>query len=316
MRSRAVTFLPLLLGLGALGPAARAQCPTEPRLDNFTGAGSMACPCFVEGEEAGAVFDLPAGEFPIEILKVGIGWGSQFGGNPDQLEAAIHVYEGGLSAPGAPIFTLEGPQLVDGVINEFDLEPIPGEIVIGSGPFLVALEFLNENQGQFFAPSVIHDGNGCQPGRNAIFAIPGGWLDACAAGLTGDWVFYVFYRKLGCTDGAGSIPDGGDVPGSPLRLTRLGSGQVRLEWSPSCASEDSNYAVYRGTLGGFTTHTPMTCSTGGATTVTISPGAGNRYYLVVPLNDTQEGSYGRDGTGAERQPSASPCRPEQAIACP
>ena len=102
--------------------------------------------------------DLPPGDFPIEILKVGIGWGSVFGGAPDSLEQAIHIYEGGLPNPGAPMFSLLGPVLVDGVINEFDLEPLPGEIIIDSGPFTVTLEFFNQNANDVFAPTVVHDG--------------------------------------------------------------------------------------------------------------------------------------------------------------
>ena len=45
---------------------------------------------------------------------------------------------------------------------------------------------------------MVHDGNGCIPGRNVIFAIPGGWTDACVAGLSGDWVVQVTYRQVNC----------------------------------------------------------------------------------------------------------------------
>ncbi|MCH8243719.1 MAG: hypothetical protein IH897_14080, partial [Planctomycetes bacterium] len=78
--------------------------------------------------------------------------------------------------------------------NEYNLEPVPGDIIINSGPFTVTLEFMNANAQDIYAPSVVHDGNGCQPGKNVIFAIPGGWMDACAAGVTGDWVMYAVYR--------------------------------------------------------------------------------------------------------------------------
>jgi hypothetical protein len=171
-----------------------AQCPEEPPLFNFTGAGTVACPCFVPYEQAGAVLTAPPSHYPLEILRVGVGWGSLSGGNPQQIENAIHVYAGGLPHPGLPIFTLLGPQLTDGVINEFDIEPIPGEVSVASGPFTVTLEFLNSNAGDIFAPTVVHDGNGCQAGKNVVYAIPGGWKDACTLGITGDWVFYVVYR--------------------------------------------------------------------------------------------------------------------------
>jgi hypothetical protein len=184
-------------------PRAGAQCPPQAQIQNFTGAGRVTCPCFVSGEQAGAVLTAPPADYPLEILRVGIGWGSTFGGTPPSLEEAIHVYEGGLPDPGAPIFTLEGPVLNDGAINQFDLEPIPGEIVIDSGPFAVTLEFLNDNAGNFFAPSVVHDGNGCQPGRNAIYAVPGGWSDACGLGISGDWQIFVIYRPCVQTLGVG-----------------------------------------------------------------------------------------------------------------
>jgi hypothetical protein len=186
----AIGFLALL----TRPEGALAQCPEEPPLQNFTGVGTISCPCFVVGEQAGAVLTAPGAHYPLEILRIGVGWGSQFGGAPDQIEQAIHVYAGGLPNPGSPVFTLLGPQLTDGVINEFDVEPLPGEVSVGSGPFTVTLEFLNANVGDPFAPTVIHDGNGCQAGKNVVFAVPGGWSDACALGVTGDWVFYVVYR--------------------------------------------------------------------------------------------------------------------------
>jgi hypothetical protein len=184
---------------------ARAQCPTEPTLQNFTGAGSTVCPCFVAGEQAGAVFTAPAANYPIQILRIGVGWGSSAGGAPASVEAALHVYPAGLPTPGAPLFTLDSPQLIDGFINEFNIEAEPEEVILNSGPFMVALQFANANAGDPFAPTVIHDGNGCQAGKNTIFAIPGGWLSACAAGVTGDWVFYVTYRRVDCQIGVETL---------------------------------------------------------------------------------------------------------------
>ena len=172
---------------------ALAQCSSEkPPLLNYTGGGQVVCPCFAAGEQAGAVFQAPVADYPLEILRVGMGWGSVSGGQPQSLEEAIHVYAGGLPNPGTSIFTLDGPLLTDGTINQFDFEPAPGQIVINSGPFSVSLEFANSNDGNIFAPSVVHDGNGCVPGHNLVYS--SGWNDACALGVTGDWVFFVVYR--------------------------------------------------------------------------------------------------------------------------
>jgi len=51
---------------------------------------------------------------------------------------------------------------------------------------------------------VVHDGNGCQAGKNLVKADPDGWADACALGVTGDWVFTVTYKQDDCSvTGAG-----------------------------------------------------------------------------------------------------------------
>jgi hypothetical protein len=177
---------------------AQGPCPEEPALANWTGAGTTTCPCFVAGEEAGSIFNIPAAHLPAEILRIGVGWGSQFGGAPQVVEEAIHVYAAGLPNPGSPIFSAPAPLLSDGFINEYDIEPFTGEVIISSNPFTVTLEFFNSNAGQIFSPSVVHDGNGCQPGKNVVYAIPGGWSNSCSLGVSGDWIFHVVYRPLNC----------------------------------------------------------------------------------------------------------------------
>ena len=191
----AVAFVSILALWAAFAPRAEAVCDEQPPLQNWTGGGQVVCPCFVEGEQAGSVLNAPAQHYPIQILRVGIGWGSQSGGTGTIEEAAIRIYPAGLPNPGTPVFSLLGPNLTDGFINEFDLEPEPGDIILNSGPFTVTLEFLFDNAGNTTAASVVHDGNGCQSGKNVIYAIPGGWLNVCSLGLTGDWVFYVIYRS-------------------------------------------------------------------------------------------------------------------------
>jgi hypothetical protein len=88
--------------------------------------------------------------------------------------------------------------MTDGFINEFDFEPLPGEIIVAAGAFTVTLEIGTENVGQIFNASAVHDGNGCIAGKNVVFAIPGGWSDACSLGVTGDWVVQVVYRQTNC----------------------------------------------------------------------------------------------------------------------
>jgi Zn-dependent metalloprotease len=121
-----------------------------------------------------------------------------------------------------------------------------------------------------------------------------------------------------CTNAwaAGRVPDHGPQPGPPLVLARAGA-NLSLDWTPSCLASDTDYEVYEGTLGSFTSHVPRLCSTGGASAATISMPAGNKYYLVTPRNAGREGSYGKKSSGVERPASTSPCLPQQIAApCP
>jgi hypothetical protein len=107
----------------------------------------------------------------------------------------------------------------------------------------------------------------------------------------------------------GQVPDGATWPGEPLRIaksTRV-AGALDLSWGAGCGGA-IDYAVYEGTLGAWDSHDPRECATGGNTFATISPRAGDRYFLAVPLSTTAEGGYGVDSTGTPRPGSTSPCR--------
>ncbi len=218
-----------LIALAVAPGGVRAQCDEAPPLANFTGAGQVVCLCFVAGEEAGAVLTPPPADLPIEVLRVGIGWGSQFGGTPQSLEAAVKIYGDGLPNPGAPIASLGGPVMTDGFVNEFDLEATIGAVPVTGPDFTVTLEFLNDNANDFFAPTIVHDGNGCTPTRNVVKAIPGGWFDACALGVSGDWVVYAVYRPQNCATGVEEVvvATGGSVVGAAPNPFR---GQTQIQF--------------------------------------------------------------------------------------
>lgn len=110
---------------------------------------------------------------------------------------------------------------------------------------------------------------------------------------------------------------GGRVTG--VTATKSGA-SIRLDWLPSCSVSDTNYEVYEGAIGNWTSHVPVNCMTGG-TTLTFPPAAGSNYYLVVPRNATNEGSYGtcspgKCGAGDERFVGASVCVPQALGNCP
>ena len=83
--------------------------------------------------------------------------------------------------------------------------------------------------------------------------------------------------------------------------------QLDLVWDPSCSGGASDYFVYEGTIGDWTSHRAAACTTGGALTTVVTPDGGSTYYLVVPQNAKVEGSYGTDSEGIERPESTAAC---------
>jgi len=116
-------------------------------------------------------------------------------------------------------------------------------------------------------------------------------------------------------DLGGQVPDGARVPGTPLTIERGAGGQITLRWGPSCLSTDTDYEVYEGVLRDFASHAPRACSTGGATSFTLTPAPAGVYYLVVPHSTVREGSYGTNSRGDSRPPSLSACLPQAALVC-
>jgi hypothetical protein len=103
----------------------------------------------------------------------------------------------------------------------------------------------------------------------------------------------------------GIVPETLDVAKEQPQQGRF---RLRLSWSESCSVGAEDYAIYEGTIGDWYSHTAIDCSDDdGDLTETIGPSPGNRYYLIVPLNGSAEGSYGLDFQGAERPPGASTC---------
>jgi hypothetical protein len=113
---------------------------------------------------------------------------------------------------------------------------------------------------------------------------------------------------------AGSVPDGST--GAPLTVQKTGGSALTVAWGASCTTSDTDYAVYEGTLGSFPSHHPVQCTTGGATSATFTPAAGNRYYLAVPRKSTREGSYGKNSSGLERPVGTPECVLQLLAECP
>lgn len=114
---------------------------------------------------------------------------------------------------------------------------------------------------------------------------------------------------------AGRIPGGDPNSFTPLTATLAPYGMLTLSWGASCHSSDTDFDIYEGNLGDFTSHAPLTCGVANATSFTFAPAPGSSYYLVVPRSYAREGSYGFDGAGIERPPSLTACRAQAIATC-
>lgn len=110
----------------------------------------------------------------------------------------------------------------------------------------------------------------------------------------------------------GSAPDG-TTPAAPLlaRKSLIVPTQVDLSWGASCGTLTSDYSVHEGSLASLYSHDAALCSTVGGFSATLTPNGSDRYWLIVPISPTAEGSYGTATGGAQIPPSPSPCRVTQ-----
>jgi hypothetical protein len=198
------------LSCAGFAASAIAQCPGSGPVQDFVGAATTTRPCFVPNEEAPAILaPVPAADFPSAIRNSGIGWGSQSGGALPAVEDSLVVYSGTPSGGAQPAYQYFAPQLADGFINEADITTTAPLGRIQSGPFTVGLRVFNQvNQpsGGVHPPSVVED-SGDSPGKNrvgVVSGLPPGFYDACALGVSGDWVIYVKYERANC-GGGGTI---------------------------------------------------------------------------------------------------------------
>ncbi len=107
----------------------------------------------------------------------------------------------------------------------------------------------------------------------------------------------------------GRVPGNG-AAGIPLTIGKNAGDpeDLDLDWGPSCGA-GSDYSVHEGSIGNWFSHDKRLCTTQGATVATLTPGTGDSYFLIVPLDLTREGSYGADSLDNERPQSISTCRP-------
>jgi hypothetical protein len=109
----------------------------------------------------------------------------------------------------------------------------------------------------------------------------------------------------------------GTVPTLLLNRSTQTAGNLDLSWGASCAASGPDYTIEEGQLGVWFSHAPLSCSSGHALSMTITPSGGDRYYLVAPIVGDFLGGLGTTSAGAERPESESSCTYDRALApCP
>lgn len=113
------------------------------------------------------------------------------------------------------------------------------------------------------------------------------------------------------------LPSPGTVPLMDVGLSQA-RGRIRVSWEASCSAGAEDYAIYEGTIGSWYSHAALDCSDDGADRQEdIVPSAGDRYYLVVPLNANDEGSYGLTSDLKYRPAGTGACVASRLVAsCP
>ena len=130
------------------------------------------------------------------VRAVQIFWRSQSGATAPIFGERIDILRAGtFPIPGVAAQSILGPVLSDGVLNEYrfldENNTVPVFVpVIQNETFVVSLDF--DTAPPPVGPSVVRDVDGCQAGRNAIYAElgPGSfvWFSSCMLGVAGDWV--------------------------------------------------------------------------------------------------------------------------------
>lgn len=153
------------------------------RNDSFdSGESAYIVGDFVAGEHAGVRLTSPCDG---AIVAVQVAWLSVSQNGQQVQQRAIHIYANGpFPQPGQELLVLNGPLLTAGAFNEFryadEAQTVPIDIAVTSGQrFYVTLEYDEATNIQGGDPSIIRDVDGCQAGKNVLYAIPGGWQNFC-----------------------------------------------------------------------------------------------------------------------------------------
>jgi hypothetical protein len=190
-----------------LAVPAVAQCPTVHRVQNYTDGVLLPtgwCEEVNNEGEATVIRSIPAADFPIQVVRIGVGWRGSIPGFT-QTEQSIQLFDNDPLGPGfgpAATYTFPNPTLVEGIINEFDISQVAVPWIVTAQPFTI---FVNSNGTSSSAGCIAHDGDGCTLDANRFRGLwvpwTPGWYESCTYPNTtypigGDVVIWVEYVRV------------------------------------------------------------------------------------------------------------------------
>jgi len=197
----------------------------------------------VPGEIAVAVLSTTAPNYPITLKTIRVFVAKQNQAAPNSMTVELFVWNSGAPTvgsttpnPNAGSYVYKSPQLsfTAGAFNAWD---VSGQNIVLNGTCLVGCRVVTTGQignppFATYQPNNVSDTDGCQNGKNYIWAknlISGqfSWANLCSFGASGDWVIHVDatisqnlgqFTNLGANlggdfnpnlSGTGSLADGG-----------------------------------------------------------------------------------------------------------
>ena len=189
---RSMIWLGVMIALTRAANAAEVTVKNDSLVNNSSGSIILG---FLAGERAASWLTSPCDG---NIVAAQIFWRSQTGGAPLVVEDSIDIYRAGtFPVPGTLAQEILGPQLTDGVINEYryldENNTIPLSVPVTQNETFILAFTYSEPATDLSAPSLVIDADGIQPNRNAIYGDFGSGLEwrasnAPGVGVNGDWV--------------------------------------------------------------------------------------------------------------------------------
>ncbi len=313
---RSTIWLGVLLAFTAGAGANEVTVKNDSLVNNSSGSIQAG---FAAGEKAASWLTSPCDG---NIVAAQIFWRSVLGGAAISPEDSINIYRAGtFPTPGTLAQDILGPQLNDGVINEFryldENNTIPLSVpVTQNETFVLALTF-SDAPDPTQGPSVVSDSGGIQANRNSIYAVVNStfsWYSNTTLGVNGDWVIRaVIDCQAVSTDANVSTimtsTSTGYTAGAPLQYT-ITIGNSGPASSPGTTVVDTFPSAYSGAVWTCVASGGASCAASGSGNIIDSANLPSGGQVVYTVNGTviagTTGTLSNSATAIVHAPTTDP----------